>query len=103
MKFTNYIFAFVILTIVVCITGLNRFNFEPAKRRIACKSLNPKYGQLFEVRSGFYEGNLFEATELRANQYVRGYVIQDFSPIAFVKSTKQVILECSILKIRGGN
>lgn len=109
---TKYMFYSIIGLAIVAVIGLMslHISYERAQsqaasdRELACNSLKPKYGSVFEVRSGFYEGRLIQATELRQNQYVRGYIVDDLRPLALVKSSGEpVTLECPILKLEGGN
>jgi hypothetical protein len=104
---TKYMFYTIIGLFIFAVFGLMgtmiRMDFkssaEARDRQLACNSLNPKYGSLFVVRSGFYEGQLFEAVELRQNQYIRGNIMQDLRPLGLVKSTENVVLECPILML----
>jgi hypothetical protein len=104
---TKYAFTFVVLITAACLAGLIgtmiRYDLkesaEARDRQLACNSLNPKYGSLFVVRSGFYEGQLFEAVELKRNEYIRGNILQDLRPLGLVKSTENIVLECPILML----
>jgi len=107
---TKYMFYSIIGLFIVAMVGLLTINIKyerasaqaSSDRQLACNSLNPKYGSLFVVRSGFYEGQLFEATELIRNEYIRGNILQDLRPLGLVKATENVVLECPILKTEDG-
>jgi hypothetical protein len=74
-----------------------------ADRRAACITLNPKFGDLFVVRSGFYEGQLLEATAFVYGEYVRGNIVQDLRPLGLVKTAENITIECPMLKTEETN
>lgn len=73
-----------------------RYKTEIRERRLACKTLNPKFGSLFIVRSEFYEGQTFKAKRL-SDQYVSGNIIEK-TLLGNSVLAENITIECPMLK-----
>lgn len=65
---------------------------------VACKSLNPKFTDVFTVYSGFYEGQIFVVTSVVDKEKLRGVIRVQQMFGNWVTAAENVEIECSLLK-----
>jgi hypothetical protein len=75
----------------------SRYENEIIERRLACTTLQPKFGSLFVVRSGFYEGQIFKAKRA-SDQYVTGDIIEK-ELLGTSVLAENITIECPMLKV----